>query len=216
MYFCKMELRQITLEEINKLNKNTLMEALGIECVALGIDYLKVKMPVDHRTKQPMGILHGGASAALIETIGSIGSFLLIDAEKQIPVGLEVNANHLGSVSNGNVIATGTITSYYSDERLKNFTSNIYNSLDIINNLNGYYYLPNTQAINAGFENEKQIGLSAQEVQKVLPEIVKIAPFDMFKDENGNLILDYDQAYNGYYIVDETLSYGTKTRNITT
>jgi hypothetical protein len=87
----------------------------------------------------------------------------------------------------GNVIATGTITSYYSDERLKIFTSNIYNSLDIINNLNGYYYLPNKEAINAGFENEKQIGLSAQEVQKVLPEIVKIAPFDMFKDENGNI-----------------------------
>ena len=104
-----MELRQITLEEINKLNKNTLMEALGIECVALGLDFLKVKMPVDHRTKQPMGILHGGASAALIETIGSMGSFLLIDTEKQIPVGLEVNANHLGSVSNGNVIATGKI-----------------------------------------------------------------------------------------------------------
>ena len=95
----------------------------------------------------------------------------------------------------GNVIATGTITSYYSDERLKNFTSNIYNSLDIINNLNGYYYLPNTQAINAGFENEKQIGLSAQEVQKVLPEIVKIAPFDMFKDENGNITSKSGESY---------------------
>ena len=95
----------------------------------------------------------------------------------------------------GNVIATGTITSYYSDERLKNFTSNIYNSLDIINNLDGYYYLPNTQAINAGFENEKQIGLSAQEVQKVLPEIVKIAPFDMFKDENGNITSKSGESY---------------------
>ena len=95
----------------------------------------------------------------------------------------------------GNVIATGTVTCYYSDERLKNFTSNIYNSLDIINNLNGYYYLPNTQAINAGFENEKQIGLSAQEVQKVLPEIVKIAPFDMFKDENGNITSKSGEYY---------------------
>ena len=95
----------------------------------------------------------------------------------------------------GNVIATGTVTCYYSDERLKNFTSNIYNSLDIINNLNGYYYLPNTQAINAGFENEKQIGLSAQEVQKVLPEIVKIAPFDMFKDENGNITSKSGESY---------------------
>ena len=87
----------------------------------------------------------------------------------------------------GNIIATGGITSYYSDERLKIFTSNIHNSLDIINNLNGYYYSPNEIAINAGFENEKQIGLSAQEVQKVLPEIVKIAPFDMSKDDNGTI-----------------------------
>jgi hypothetical protein len=87
----------------------------------------------------------------------------------------------------GNIIATGTITHSYSDERLKIFTSNIHNSLDIINNLNGYYYSPSEKAINAGFENEKQIGLSAQEVQKVLPEIVKIAPFDMSKDENGTI-----------------------------
>ena len=87
----------------------------------------------------------------------------------------------------GNIVATGTITHSYSDERLKIFTSNIHNSLDIINNLNGYYYTPSEKAINAGFENEKQIGLSAQEVQKVLPEIVKIAPFDMSKDENGTI-----------------------------
>lgn len=87
----------------------------------------------------------------------------------------------------GNIVATGTITHSYSDKRLKIFTSNIHNSLDIINNLNGYYYSPNEIAINAGFENEKQIGLSAQEVQKVLPEIVKIAPFDMSKDENGTI-----------------------------
>ena len=87
----------------------------------------------------------------------------------------------------GNIVATGTITHSYSDKRLKIFTSNIHNSLDIINNLNGYYYSPNEIAINAGFENEKQIGLSAQEVQKVLPEIVKIAPFDMSKDDNGTI-----------------------------
>ena len=87
----------------------------------------------------------------------------------------------------GNIVATGTITHSYSDERLKIFTSNIHNSLDIINNLNGYYYSPSEKAINAGFENEKQIGLSAQEVQKVLPEIVKIAPFDMSKDVNGTI-----------------------------
>ncbi len=95
----------------------------------------------------------------------------------------------------GNIIATGRITSCYSDKRLKTFTSTINNSLDIINNLNGYYYYPNEEALKAGFENEKQIGLSAQEVQNVLPEIVKIAPFDMAKDENGNITSKSGKSY---------------------
>ena len=95
----------------------------------------------------------------------------------------------------GNIIATGRITSCYSDKRLKTFTSNISNSLDIISNLNGYYYHPNEFALKAGFENEKQIGLSAQEVQSVLPEIVKIAPFDMAKDESGNIISKSGKTY---------------------
>jgi 1,4-dihydroxy-2-naphthoyl-CoA hydrolase len=66
-------------------------------------------MPVDHRTHQPMGLLHGGASAALIETIGSIGSSLMIDLQKQAPVGIEINANHLGSVRAGSVRGVGRI-----------------------------------------------------------------------------------------------------------
>ena len=95
----------------------------------------------------------------------------------------------------GNIIATGTITSCYSDKRLKTFTSNIHNSLDIISNLNGYYYHPNEAALKAGFENEKQIGLSAQEVQSVLPEIVKIAPFDMARDDDGNITSKSGKSY---------------------
>jgi hypothetical protein len=95
----------------------------------------------------------------------------------------------------GNIIATGTITSCYSDKRLKTFTSNIHNSLDIISNLNGYYYHPNEDALKAGFENEKQIGLSAQEVQSVLPEIVKIAPFDMARDDDGNITSKSGKSY---------------------
>ena len=67
------KLRQVSLEFINSFNKNTLMESLGIECVELGGDYLISTMPVDRRTHQPMGLLHGGASAALIESIGSMG-----------------------------------------------------------------------------------------------------------------------------------------------
>lgn len=85
----------------------------------------------------------------------------------------------------GNIVATGFITAYYSDSRLKEFIANIDKPLDIINNLNGYYYKPNSIAIANGFDNQKEIGLSAQDVQKVLPEIVKIAPFDVMRDSNG-------------------------------
>ena len=104
-----MELKQVPLSVINGMNKNTLMEQLGIECVEIGKDYVISRMPVDQRTHQPMGLLHGGASAALIESIGSMGSTLLIDLEKQQPVGLEINCNHISGVKSGFVIATGKI-----------------------------------------------------------------------------------------------------------
>ena len=104
-----MELRQVSIDLINQMNRNTLMEQLGIECIELGKDYVVSRMPVDHRTHQPMGLLHGGASAALIESIGSMGSTLLIDLDKQQPVGLEINCNHIGGVRSGFVIATGKI-----------------------------------------------------------------------------------------------------------
>lgn len=91
----------LSLEEINKLNIATLMQSLGIEFTEIGADYLKAKMPVDERTFQPMRLLHGGANAALMETLGSFGSHLLIDPENESAVGLEINANHLGSVKGG-------------------------------------------------------------------------------------------------------------------
>jgi len=141
----------------------------------------------------------------------STGSLLKIAKSNQIRAILTNNGNMGVGVFNesstppvlpleklhimGNIIATGRITSCYSDKRLKTFTSNISNSLDIISNLNGYYYHPNEFALKAGFENEKQIGLSAQEVQSVLPEIVKIAPFDMAKDESGNIISKSGKTY---------------------
>jgi 1,4-dihydroxy-2-naphthoyl-CoA hydrolase len=103
------KLKQVSLETINGFNKNTLMEVLGIECVELGDDYLISTMPVDKRTHQPMGLLHGGASAALIESIGSMGSTLLIDLEKEAPVGIEVNANHISGVKSGKVKAFGKL-----------------------------------------------------------------------------------------------------------
>jgi 1,4-dihydroxy-2-naphthoyl-CoA hydrolase len=103
------KLKQVPLDLINSMNKNTLMEKLGIECIELGDDYVVSKMPVDQRTHQPMGLLHGGASAALIESIGSMGSTLLLDITKQHPVGIEINANHVGGIRSGNVIAKGKI-----------------------------------------------------------------------------------------------------------
>ncbi|MDC1362114.1 PaaI family thioesterase [Crocinitomicaceae bacterium] len=103
------KLKQVPLDLINSINKNTLMEQLGIECIELGDDYVVSRMPVDQRTHQPMGLLHGGASAALIESIGSMGSTLLLDITKQHPVGIEINANHVGGIRSGNVIAKGKI-----------------------------------------------------------------------------------------------------------
>ncbi|MCH2225131.1 MAG: PaaI family thioesterase [Crocinitomicaceae bacterium] len=104
-----MKLKQVPLEKINAMNAGTLMEQLGIVCQEIGADYIVATMPVDHRTHQPMGLLHGGASAALIETIGSMGSVLLIDTDKQSPVGVEINANHIGGVRTGSVRAVGKI-----------------------------------------------------------------------------------------------------------
>lgn len=105
----KVILKSVPLEQLNAFNKNTLMEQLGIECVELGDDYVVATMPVDHRTHQPMGLLHGGASAALIESIGSMGSTLLLDMKKEAPVGIEINANHVGGVRSGSVKAIGKI-----------------------------------------------------------------------------------------------------------
>jgi 1,4-dihydroxy-2-naphthoyl-CoA hydrolase len=104
-----MKFKSVSLEEINRYSKNTLMGVLGIECVEIGEDYIVATMPVDQRTHQPMGMLHGGASAALIESIGSMGSTLLIDLEKEFPVGLEVNANHVGGIKSGSVKAIGKV-----------------------------------------------------------------------------------------------------------
>lgn len=104
-----MQFKNVSLEEINAFNRNTLMEVLDIKCIEIGPDYIVSTMPVDHRTHQPMGLLHGGASAALIESIGSMGSTLLLDLEKEYPVGLEVNANHVGGIKSGSVKAIGKI-----------------------------------------------------------------------------------------------------------
>lgn len=104
-----MKLRYIDINSANSFNKNTLMEALDITYTEFGDDFIRARMPVNHKTHQPMGLLHGGASAALIESIGSMGSTLLIDINKEAPVGIEINANHISGLKSGNVIATGKI-----------------------------------------------------------------------------------------------------------
>jgi 1,4-dihydroxy-2-naphthoyl-CoA hydrolase len=102
----KAKLRIETLEELNKLSKNTILEVLGIKITGIGEDNLEATMPVDSRTHQPYGILHGGASAVLAETLGSIGSMLLVDPASFRCVGIEINANHIKAVKSGIVIGT--------------------------------------------------------------------------------------------------------------
>lgn len=99
---------QASLEIINQMSQNTLVEHLGIEIIELGKDFLIGKMPVDHRTHQPLGMLHGGASVVLAETLGSIAATLTVDPEKQYCVGLEINANHIKSAKEGFVYGKTT------------------------------------------------------------------------------------------------------------
>src|SRR5579871_4507504 len=103
--------RTIWFGEIDKSalgvrTKDTLIENLGIEVLEMGDDFIKARMPVDRRTKQPAGLLHGGASVALAETLASIGAFCCIDRDKFYCVGQEINANHVRGVTEGFVIGT--------------------------------------------------------------------------------------------------------------
>jgi 1,4-dihydroxy-2-naphthoyl-CoA hydrolase len=93
---------QVTLEQLHAVRKDTMAEHLDIRVTTIGDDYIQATMPVDHRTLQPYGLLHGGASVALAETIGSIGAHLAAPAGSQV-VGLEINANHLRGVREGRV-----------------------------------------------------------------------------------------------------------------
>jgi uncharacterized protein (TIGR00369 family) len=93
----------------NEWSKNTLMETLEIEYIDAGEDFLKAKMPVNSRVHQPMGLLHGGATVALAESVGSAASLLFINSEKQEVRGIEISANHLRSKREGTVYCTAKI-----------------------------------------------------------------------------------------------------------
>ena len=99
--------KELSLEEIDSFLKNSIEEQLGIKIVEVGKDYIKATMPVDHRTRQPFGILHGGASVVLAESLGSFASYLVIKSEDRIGAGIEVNANHIRTVREG--IVTGIV-----------------------------------------------------------------------------------------------------------
>jgi 1,4-dihydroxy-2-naphthoyl-CoA hydrolase len=105
-----------SLEELNSMSKDTLMDQLGIEYLEVKEGFVKARMPVDKRTKQPFNILHGGASIALAETIASLGSAVLVDLDKYDVRGAAVTSNHVGAVARGfvygeaNLIHKGSIT----------------------------------------------------------------------------------------------------------
>ncbi len=93
--------QEVTIDTLNKLSSNTMVNHLGIEFTRIGEDFIEAKMPVDHRTQQPLGLLHGGASVSLAETLGSVAATYCIDMSKQYCVGLDINANHIKSVKSG-------------------------------------------------------------------------------------------------------------------
>jgi len=98
--------RAYTLEELNNLAVGNLLSHIGIEFIEIGENYLRARMPVDQRTMQPFGILHGGASVALAETIGSCAACMVYDFPRVFFVGQEINANHIRPVSSGYVTGT--------------------------------------------------------------------------------------------------------------
>jgi hypothetical protein len=139
----------------------------------------------------------GGASDGGVSGIGGGDSYWsAIEETKHIyytsnvKIGGESNLSPTNKLEvTGNISATGVIISGFSDNRLKTITSNINNPMDIISKLNGFYYIPNDIAINnCSAKNKEDVGLSAQDVYKILPHIVNLAPFDCLMDNSNNLI----------------------------
>ena len=122
------------LEAMNTVHEGTLMETLGIVITEIGDDYVKGTMPVDERTKQPYGILHGGASLGLAETLASTGAGLCIDNSKYKIVGQEINANHLRSATEG--LVTGIASPIFVGQRTQVWEVEIYKSETDFNDKN--------------------------------------------------------------------------------
>lgn len=103
--------KPIALEGLNTFEEKAMPGYIGIEFTEIGPDYIKGTMPVDHRTKQPFGVLHGGASVVLAETLGSVAGYFCLPEGKGHCVGLDINSNHIRPVSEG--IVTGTARPYH-------------------------------------------------------------------------------------------------------
>ncbi len=120
--------KELTPQQLNQFTKNSMEGHLGIDIREVGDDFIKASMPVDERTRQPFGILHGGASVVLAETLGSLASYLCLKSEDQLAVGLEINANHLRAVSEGEV--TGWVKPIHLGKQLHVWEIRICNSQD--------------------------------------------------------------------------------------
>jgi|GraSoiStandDraft_4_1057263.scaffolds.fasta_scaffold00174_3 1,4-dihydroxy-2-naphthoyl-CoA hydrolase len=120
--------KELSLDDIKPLGKGTMGEYIGIEWMELGENFIRARMPVDHRTKQPYGLLHGGASCVLSETIGSVASAMVVDHSKYICVGMEINANHVRSAREGFV--TGIATPLHLGSNTHVWDVRIYDELE--------------------------------------------------------------------------------------
>lgn len=98
--------KKYTIEQLQSVRNANMSQRIGIEFTAIGDDFLKARMPVDQRTTQPFGILHGGASCVLSETLGSVAAWMTIDPDLYRAVGIEINANHIRAVTEGFVVGT--------------------------------------------------------------------------------------------------------------
>ena len=121
--------QKYTSDDLGKLGRcGGMVETLGFELIEVGPDFLKGTLPVDNRTKQPFGILHGGASCVLSESLGSIAAWMCVNPNEKRAVGLEINANHIRSVTEG--IVTGTCKPLHVGRRTHVWQTDIYNELD--------------------------------------------------------------------------------------
>ncbi|MFN8295857.1 MAG: hotdog fold thioesterase [Chitinophagales bacterium] len=127
------KVNNIALDALNHQSKGTMVEHLGIEIIELGDDFVKAKMPVDHRTKQPMGLLHGGASVVLAESLGSMAANLCLDISKEYAVGLDINSNHIKSVREGFV--TGIARPIHIGSKTQVWEIKIYDEKDNLINI---------------------------------------------------------------------------------